>query len=74
MREEQRIPLKHWVSGFCSTPQVVEVPERNSGNTASEDHCLHTFLKNRHTVWKELKASVRKRAKMESTLAESSSK
>ena len=36
--------MKRWTSGFYSTPQVDELPDRNSENKGTKSQCLHTFL------------------------------
>jgi len=36
--------LKRWASGFYSTPQVDELPDRNSENKGTQSQYLHTFL------------------------------
>lgn len=43
-RERERVPLKRWTSGFYSTPQVDELPDRNSESRGTKSQCLHTFL------------------------------
>ena len=45
-KERQTVPLnlKHCTSGFYSTPQVVELLERNSESKGTKDQPQHTFL------------------------------
>lgn len=46
--ERQTVPLKHCTSGFYSTPQVVELPERNSESKGTKDQPRHTFSNTSH--------------------------
>ena len=49
-KERQTVPLnlKHCTSGFYSTPQVVELPERNSESKGTKDQPQHTFSNTSH--------------------------
>lgn len=53
-RDEKRVPLKHWTSGFCRIPQVVEPLERNSESTGTKAQSLHTFPKTTHCLSSKL--------------------